>query len=56
MMSSKEAWDTLEKAYKGDNRVKQVRLQTLRGKLERMRMKEDEGVASSASNSPELRL
>jgi len=44
-MSSKEAWDIQEKAYKGDNRVKQVRLQTLRGELERMRMKEDERVA-----------
>ena len=47
--SSKEAWDILEKAYKGDNRVKQVRLQTLRGELERMRMKEDEGVAEYVS-------
>jgi len=35
----------LEKAYKGDDRVKQVRLQTLRGKLESMKMKETEGVA-----------
>ena len=43
--SSKEAWDILEKAYKGDDRVKQVRLQTLRGELENMRMKETEGVA-----------
>ena len=48
-MSSKEAWDILEKAYKGDNRVKQVWLQTLRGELERMRMKEDEGVAEYVS-------
>ena len=48
-MFSKEAWDILEKAYKGDNRVKQVRLQTLRGELERMRMKEDEGVAEYVS-------
>ena len=38
--SSKEAWDILEKAYKGDDRVMQVRLQTLRGELESMRMKE----------------
>ena len=48
-MSSKEAWDILEKAYKEDNRVKQVRLQTLREELERMRMKEDEGVAEYVS-------
>ncbi|XP_027927593.1 uncharacterized protein LOC114184484 [Vigna unguiculata] len=43
--SSKEAWDILEKAYKGDDRVKQVRLQTLRGELKSMKMKETEGVA-----------
>ena len=43
--SSKEVWDILEKAYKGDDRVTQVRLQTLRGKLDSMRMKETEGVA-----------
>nr|KYP36116.1 hypothetical protein KK1_042794 [Cajanus cajan] len=43
--SSKEAWDILEKEKKGDERVKQVRLQTLRGELENMRMKEPEGVS-----------
>ncbi|KAA0058966.1 polyprotein [Cucumis melo var. makuwa] len=32
--TSKEAWDTLEKLFKGDDRVKQVCLQILRGKLE----------------------
>jgi len=48
-MSSKEAWDILEKAYKRDNRVKQVRLETLKGELERMRMKEAEGVAKYVS-------
>lgn len=30
-MSLREAWQILEKAYRGDNRVKQVRFQTLRG-------------------------
>ena len=29
--TSKEAWDTLEKVFKGTDRVKQVSLQTLRG-------------------------
>ena len=43
--SSKEAWDILEKVYKGDDRVKQVRLQMLKGELESMREKETEGVA-----------
>ena len=38
--TSKEAWDTLEKVFKGTDRVKQVCLQTLRGELESMKMKE----------------
>ena len=43
--TSKEAWDTLEKVFKGTDRVKQVRLQTLRGELESMKMKESENVS-----------
>ncbi|GKD07240.1 hypothetical protein Tco_1186925 [Tanacetum coccineum] len=43
--TSKEAWDKLEKVYKGADRVKQARLQTLRGELEAMKMKETEGVS-----------
>ena len=38
--TSKQAWDTLEKVFKGADRVKQVRLQTLRGKLEKIQMKD----------------
>ena len=41
---SKEAWDTLEKVFKGTDRVKQVCLQTLRGELESMKMKKSENV------------
>ena len=43
--TSKEAWDTLEKMFKGTDQVKQVRLQTLRGELESMEMKESENVS-----------
>ncbi|KAJ3707124.1 hypothetical protein LUZ61_010829 [Rhynchospora tenuis] len=43
--SSHEAWNTLEKAYKGADRVKKVRLQTLRGEFEALKMKETEGVS-----------
>ena len=43
--TSKEAWDTLEKVFKGTDRVKQVHLQTLRGELESMEMKESENVS-----------
>jgi predicted AlkP superfamily phosphohydrolase/phosphomutase len=42
---SKETWDILEKSYKGIDRVKQVRLQTLRDELEAIKMKEYEGVS-----------
>jgi hypothetical protein len=42
---SKEAWEILESAYKGADRVKQVRLQTLRGELESMKMKESEVIS-----------
>ena len=38
--TSKEAWDTLGKVFKGTDQVNQVRLQTLYGKLESMKMKE----------------
>jgi len=48
-MTSKEAWEILEKTYKGDDRVKQVRLQTLRGEFERLLMKENEGVTEFIS-------
>jgi len=47
--SSREAWDILEKAYKGNDRLKQVWLQTLKGELESMRMEETEGVAEYIS-------
>jgi predicted AlkP superfamily phosphohydrolase/phosphomutase len=43
--TSKEAWDILEKVFKGADRVKQVRFQTLRGELESMKMKESKSVS-----------
>jgi len=43
--TSKEAWDILEKVFKGADRVKQVCLQTLRGELENMKMMESESVS-----------
>ena len=48
--SLKEVWYIQEKVYKGDNRVKKVRLQTFRGELESMRMKEAKGVAEYVSH------
>src|SRR4051812_39383731 len=42
--TSKEAWDTLGKVFEEADQMKQVRLQTLRGELERMQMKESETI------------
>jgi len=42
--SSKEAWDILEVAYKGNDRVRQVRLQALRGEFEGLKMEDKEQV------------
>uniref|UniRef100_A0A251TCA0 Putative copia protein n=1 Tax=Helianthus annuus TaxID=4232 RepID=A0A251TCA0_HELAN len=42
--TSKDAWEVLHKAYRGENRVKTVRLQTLRCEFDSLRMKETETV------------
>lgn len=44
-INAKEAWEILEKVFKGTDRVKQVQLQRLRGELEAMKMKDSEGVS-----------
>ena len=38
--------DILEKVFKGVNRVKQMRLQTLRGELKAMKMNDSDDVSS----------
>jgi gag-polypeptide of LTR copia-type len=43
--TTKEAWDTLEKAYKSVDQVKQIKLQNLRGELEMAQMKNKESVS-----------
>ncbi|GJZ17381.1 retrovirus-related pol polyprotein from transposon TNT 1-94 [Tanacetum coccineum] len=43
--TSKEAWDILGREFKGADQVNQVRLQTLHGEFERMKMKGSEGVS-----------
>ncbi|KAI9164896.1 hypothetical protein LWI28_004122 [Acer negundo] len=43
--SSKEVWDALHKTYKGADKVKMIRLQTLRGEFESLRMKSNESIA-----------
>ncbi|GAB2273961.1 hypothetical protein Dimus_039062 [Dionaea muscipula] len=43
--TAKEAWDLLQTAFKGIEKVQRVRLQTLRGEWESLRMKEAESIA-----------
>ena len=42
--NAKEAWQILNKTYKGDDKVKKIRLQSLRSEFEKLQMKEDESI------------
>ncbi|KAL5806123.1 hypothetical protein ACOSQ4_028856 [Xanthoceras sorbifolium] len=43
--TAKDAWEMLQKSYKGDEKVKSVRLQTLRGEFETLSMKDSETIS-----------
>ncbi|XP_062177031.1 uncharacterized protein LOC133881970 [Alnus glutinosa] len=43
--TSKQAWEILTSIFKGDERVRRVRLQTLRGEFEALHMKDGESVS-----------
>ncbi|TXG60435.1 hypothetical protein EZV62_015008 [Acer yangbiense] len=42
--NAKEEWQILKKTYKGDDKVKKVRLQSLRLEFEKLQMKENESI------------
>jgi gag-polypeptide of LTR copia-type/Domain of unknown function (DUF4219) len=47
--TTKETWDTLEKGYKNVDRVKQIKLQNLRGELEMTQIKNKESLSDYIS-------
>ncbi|GAU15782.1 hypothetical protein TSUD_235980 [Trifolium subterraneum] len=53
-LSSKEAWDNLEKAYGGATKVKKVRLQTYKRQFELLQMKEKESVGDFVTRVTKL--
>ena len=44
--TTKEAWVTLQKLYKDDERVKQMKLQTLRGEFESLHMNDSKSISN----------
>jgi hypothetical protein len=43
---AKDIWEKLRNIYKGDSKVKEVKLQTYRGHFEQIKIKEDENIAT----------
>jgi len=42
--SAKKVWDTLHSSYKGDDKVKMIRLQTLHSEFDILKMKDFESI------------
>lgn len=43
-VSTKETWDKLQRLFEGDGKVKEAKMQTIRGQLESIKMKDDENI------------
>ncbi|GLJ30859.1 hypothetical protein SUGI_0613410 [Cryptomeria japonica] len=43
--STKETWDKLQRLFEGDAKVKEAKMQSLRGHLEGLKMKDEEKIA-----------
>ena len=43
---AKQIWDKLQNVYEGDEKVKQAKIQTQRGKFKSMKMREEEDVVA----------
>jgi hypothetical protein len=44
--STKDIWDKLQNIYEGDTKVKETKIQTYRGQLKQLKMKEDEHITT----------
>jgi hypothetical protein len=44
--SAKEIWDKVQNIYEGDSKFKATKLQTYRGQLQQLKMKEDENIVA----------
>ena len=52
--SAKQIWDKLQTTYEGDKKVKPVKLQTYRGQIKHLRMKDEEDIATYILHVDEL--
>lgn len=52
--STKETWDKLHRLFEGDVKVKEAKLQTLRGHLEGLKMKDEEKIADYLQRVDEI--
>jgi len=52
--TAKNVWDKLDNIYVGDSNVKEEKLQIYKGKFEKLRMKEDDGIVAYFQHIDEI--